>query len=212
MGIQQDLKAVFEEVGMGYTILRSGGNITGEFLDYTPNTQVTKPFTIEHQLQVEFAFDTKAVVGDILQFTNDGRKYIVMHINEETFENSTITKSGVLYRLNVVVNITRLPAAIDYKTAATWTDVLLNVDALLESKEYGARIDTTPKPIEGIPRFTFVAYMPNSVPVVKDDRITVQGYVPRFPNTAVQHLRVDQVDDFTFRGTTVLYLREDARK
>jgi hypothetical protein len=100
MSLGEDLKEVFAEVGTAFTILRDEGNISGEFLIYEINRQVTKPFVREFFYEAEFAYDTVVVPGDVVVF-DDSRRFLVANVTDSHFENSAIEKEGVLYKCNI---------------------------------------------------------------------------------------------------------------
>ena len=90
MSIGPDLKEVLSDVGTAYTIIRDSGNITGEFLDFETNAQVTKPFIKEFFLDAVLSYDTEAVVGDIIEFNVAGDRYLIMNKTPEMFENQVV--------------------------------------------------------------------------------------------------------------------------
>ena len=58
MSIGLDIKEVLSEVGNTITIVRTAGNVTGEYTMYKPNAQVTKPFIREFFLEGWLSYDT----------------------------------------------------------------------------------------------------------------------------------------------------------
>ena len=44
MTIGPDIAEAIDEVGTSFIIVRDSGNVTGEYLYFKPNAQVTKPF------------------------------------------------------------------------------------------------------------------------------------------------------------------------
>lgn len=99
--VGEDLKETFADVGTAFTILRDSGNLTGEFLVYEINRQVTKPFVREFFLEAELSYDTEVVAGDIITFDGDGRLFLVANVSPEQFENEVIEYQSVLYKCNV---------------------------------------------------------------------------------------------------------------
>ena len=101
MSIGPDIKEVLTEVGTAYTIIRSAGNVAGEYLDYELNAQVTKPFIQEFFLDASLSYNTALIAGDILEFNVAGTRYLLMNKTPETFENEVISYAAVLYKSNV---------------------------------------------------------------------------------------------------------------
>jgi len=58
MTIGPDIKEAIVEVGTRFVIERDSGDITGEYLNFKSNAQVTKPFIREFFLEAEFCYDT----------------------------------------------------------------------------------------------------------------------------------------------------------
>ena len=100
MATKDSVKRTIESVGTALTILRDGGDVTGEYCDVEPNSQVTKPFVREFFLEASLVFDTEVVPGDVVQF-DDGRKLLVMNSTPAQFRNEVITNEAVLYKCNV---------------------------------------------------------------------------------------------------------------
>ncbi|TRO55554.1 hypothetical protein E2P64_06865 [Candidatus Bathyarchaeota archaeon] len=145
MTIGPDIKEAIVEVGTKYTILRDSGNITGEYLDYETNAQVTKPFIREFFLESTLCYDSRVVPGDVIQFVTTSEKYIVMNHTPEMFENSIITYATVLYKANVTFDIFRPSEVRDshtYHVSTIWSLIGSSKAGLLTSPLYGIDLDT----------------------------------------------------------------------
>jgi hypothetical protein len=143
MTIGPDIEEVLEEVGTKFTILRDSGNVTGEYLDFEPNSQVTKPFIREFFLEAMLSYATEVVSGDVIQFDTTSSRYLVMNFTPALFENVVINYDVVLYKTNVHLNIYRSSIVQDanYRDRTVWTLVKANVDALMVSPLYGSSLD-----------------------------------------------------------------------
>jgi len=109
MSIQIDIADVISEVGIAFTIARMNvevPNVT-EYLTYTPNSQVTKPFVREHFLEVAYKSDTVVLPGDVITFVVSGDSYLVVNNTPDFFENEIIRYLSVLYKVNVVIDLLR---------------------------------------------------------------------------------------------------------
>lgn len=204
------LKAVFAKVGIKYTIVRSTGNITGESLDYTQNRQVTKPFTIEHQLEVELAYDSQVVIGDLLWF-QDGRRYLVGHMDPNIFRGTELTRTAQLFKCNAQINLYHPTTTGTFERITTWSPVATAVYVVLVSKDYGARDDFTPDPISRPDRATFQMWTQRPPEMVIGDRVEVIGSSRGLGPGGIVRLSVETIDQFTYRGLDLIYLSEDAR-
>src|SRR5574343_394455 len=102
MGIADDIKAAYIEVGTEYEVLKpTGAQYSGEFLMAESNAQVTKPFVREFFLEAAMPFDTNAAPGDVITFTPTGIRYLLVTKTAELVENALIEHSVVLYKANV---------------------------------------------------------------------------------------------------------------
>ena len=146
MTIGPDIKEVLSEVGSAFTIKRDSGDITGEYLDFTPNTQVTKPFIREFFLEAMLSYDTDVISGDIITINVPAQPYLVMNLTPDMFENEIIKRDGVIYKCNVSGELLR------FSGEADWSDStmhklehlqLVRADcyALLTSPEFGGELD-----------------------------------------------------------------------
>ena len=116
MTIGPDIKEVLSEVGTAFTIKRDSGDITGEYLDFTPNTQVTKPFIREFFLEVMLSYDTELVAGDIVELNVPATPFMLMNFTPDMFENEVIKYDGVIYKCNVSGELLR------FSGEANWPD------------------------------------------------------------------------------------------
>lgn len=106
MGIELDISDVFAEVGVAFTIERLGVPVGGtEYLTYTANRQVTKPFVREYFLESVFTAFTDVQNGDVVTFIETGESFIVMNCTPDLFENNIIRYLAVLYKTNVLIDI-----------------------------------------------------------------------------------------------------------
>ena len=176
MSLGADIKETYQDVGVEYTILRQSGNISGEYLDYSPNSQVTKPFVREYFLEADIPYDTQADSGNVIQFS-DGRRFLIMNKTPEMFEDEIISFSCVLYKTNIVAVIMRPVEVRDehsLEITTSWGTVTSGEHALLVDKLFGAelnqRSDIGQLAIEGDE-----CYIPASLGVQVLDRLIVSG-------------------------------------
>jgi hypothetical protein len=91
MTLGADIKEVYTDVGAAYSATRIGPGVSGEletgYLDFELNRQVTKPFIREYFIEASLPYDTVSAVGDVIEFTADGRKFLLMNLTPDLFEN-----------------------------------------------------------------------------------------------------------------------------
>ena len=102
MGVGADIKGALTEVGSTYTILRSGGNIEGEYGLLEFSAQVTKPLTIEHFRRGMTSHDTQLIAGDVVTFDVIDETFLATNMLPELFENAVAHYDAVFYKCNVV--------------------------------------------------------------------------------------------------------------
>ena len=204
MSIGPDLKEVLSDVGTAYKIIRDSGDITGEYLDFEMNAQVTKPFIKEFFLDAVLAYDTVAVLGDIIEFTASNERYLIMNKTPEMFENQVISYGVVLYKTNVLVTILRPSEPTwrryDYRQITTWTSIK-TIDALLTTPLFGNFLDTDEElGLIGMEKGEL--YLPSSVGIIDLDRVWID---------ATEYYRVESVKRRRYPGVDVVDVGNDTR-
>lgn len=205
MAIGADIKEVFEDVGTAYTILRTSGNISGEYLDFSVNRQVTKPFIRAFFLEASIAYDTVSIAGDILQFDTTNDKYILMNKTPELFENAIVTNECILYKCNVSGELSR-PTTSD-RSAQTYlkTDVFNSVksdcNALMTEQLFGHDLDTDEElGMIGIQKHEL--YLPSSIGAEVLDR---------YEGSSGEYFMVTSIKKRRFDAVSVCNMEEDTR-
>lgn len=203
MSIQYDIEDVLEEVGLAFSIERMGvdAGFDSEFLTYTPNTQVTKPFVREHFLEITLKSDTNVLSGDILTFLVGGDSYLVMNNTSDFFENEVIRYLAVLYKVNVVLDILRPQnTTVGYNTSFDFLELYSEQKALIYAPLFGnvGRIDDEAGEY-GLDKQEL--YLPVGYDIKEIDRIRISGtseyyqvnsvILRRFPNIIVASLKED---------------------
>jgi len=203
MSIGFDIKSVLAEVGSAFTIVRDAGNVTGEYLTSEPNSQVTKPFIQEFFLEARLAYDTAAIVGDIIQINVTAEKFIVMNKAPRIFENEVFEYPSVLYKCNVVADILRPTETrdADYLYRTAWEPVAIDVDCLITSPLYGHDLETDQElGLIGIELHEM--YVPSSLGVQALDRIRI---------SSSEYYRVETVKPRRYSAVDVIELGVDTR-
>lgn len=205
MSIGPDLKEVVQDVGQAMTIVRDSGNVTGEYLDYEPNSQVTKPFIREFFLEAMLAYDTAAVVGDVLKFNTTDKYFLLMNKTPQMFENEVIAYDAVLYKCNVSGELSRpsgevWPDATYHKTAI-FTAVSSDCYGLQTEPLFGHSLESDEElGLIGLEKHEL--YLPSSIGTEVLDR-----YEPY----SGEYYQVESVKKRRYEGVDVIELGEDTR-
>lgn len=206
-GIGADITEVINEVGVTYTILRTPTNITGEKCVYDLNTQATKPFIREHQLDAEFVKDTSAVVGDVVRLLDD-RHYLVMNLIPEIFEDEVVSYSATLYLCNLPNTACLLrPAEIrddeTYDVVSGWQTIIAagSMYGLLDDRAMGTMIDEFAE-VGQIQLWKINLIIPKSYDAKPLDRLYV---------TATEYYKIEAVESYWYPGCNRCLLVEDTR-
>jgi hypothetical protein len=204
MTIGPDIEEAIDEVGTSFTIIRDSGNVTGEYLYFKPNQQVTKPFIREFFLETWFVYNTNVVAGDIVEFGVTGNRYIVMNLTSLIFENETIKKDAVLYKTNVTPTLYRMSQVRDphtYHERTVWTPIKSNFDALITTPLHGHDLDTDEQlGIIGIQNHEF--YLPASIDIKVHDQIRI---------SSDEYYRVETIMKRRYDNVNVCGVGEDTR-
>lgn len=207
MSLGQDLVDVYAEVGTKIKIFKpDGSEISGEYIDIDINRQVTKPFIREFFMEASFAFNTGAEGGVVVEFIVDGRKFLVMNLTGELFENTIISYNSVLYKCNEVATIKRPTKGdwdVDYKKELTWPDVIVDVPILLTERFFGTGLGAV-EPQD------FMEYD------ILDNQMYISGYYGVKPLDRVwlsdtEFFKVDFIEKRKFEGVWSCVLSEDTR-
>jgi len=205
MGIATDVKEALIEVGDITTIIRDSGNVTGKYVKYDLNAQVTKPFIREYFLEITLPYDYPGVSGDIIQIDVTDLRYILMSRTPKTFENEIIYYSGVMYKCNAQADIKR-PSEDDWSTqtyhrVTSWENVKSDVYSLIADPLFGTNIETDEElGVFGISKNEF--YIPSSIGIRENDRVMI---------SKDEYYRIRSVLKYRFDGVDVCTVDEDSR-
>jgi len=179
MSIGFDIKDVYVEVGTAYSASRVGPGASGEletgYLDFELNRQVTKPFIREYFIEASLPYDTISAVGDVIEFTGDGRKFLLMNLTPDLFENEVFEYQGVLYKCNVLAGKLERSSGEDwdsnYRKEHSWHTIDDNIPALVTESLFGHSLETDVElGMIGLERFEL--YIPSSYGIKPLDRFT----------------------------------------
>jgi len=205
MSIQFDIADVLAEVGLSFTIERMGVPLPDvvEYLTYTPNSQVTKPFVREHFLEVAFKSETQVASGDVITFVASGASYLVMNNTSDFFEDEIIRYLAVLYKTNVLLTIQRPQNTTQgYDTVFAFQDRHVHVQALVYAPLFG-NVGEVNDTIGTYGKQKQELYLCSEYGVLANDRIVIEDTGEIFT--------VDAVIARRFPKVSVVNLTEDTR-
>lgn len=205
MSIGPDIRDVFKEIGTPYNIRKhSGSVISGEYLDYEIPLGSTSTFIINYTLDATLAYDTKAEGGDIIEFPNDGSRFLLALKNPERFEQEVTVREVRLYRCNVWGHVKRRSVSRTtdkYKATSSWNNLIASgEDALLASNlaymgtevaEYG-RLETEEENL----------HISGNIPIQEGDR---------FESPIAGKFEVMNVSKRRLNNVTVCRMQKDER-
>jgi len=205
--IGPDIAEILPEVGILVSIFHPATGVSiSEYIDFDINRQVTKPFIREFFIESTFAYNTGAASGDVLTFSADGRKFLIMNLTGEMFENEIISYNAVMYKCNEVITVKR-PAKTgwsgSYQREITWTDIYTNIPVLLTERFFGTNLKLLePKDLLEFDILDSQVYIPAYYGVKPLDRIWISG---------TEYYKVDFVEKRKFDAVYACGISEDTR-
>jgi hypothetical protein len=206
MGIAEDIKAAYIEVGTEYEVLKSTGEqYSGEYLMSESNSQVTKPFVREFFLEAALPFDTSAASGDVVTFVLTGTHYLLVTKTPEMVENALIEHSIVLYKANVSGELLRFSGEIrddQFRIVPVWNNIRTSAFGCMTEALYGGGLDEKEEFIDQ-ELHRLELYVPKPYGIRVNDR-----YSP----VSGEFYKVVQVKTRSFEGIDIAMLEEDVRE
>ena len=204
MSLGSDIAELLSEVASSFVILRDSGDISGEYCDISINFQATKPFIISYFRNAVFQYNSNVISGDVIIFDNTEDSYLITTLNPEEFENSIVTKQGVLYLCNVSGELLRPSGEVwntdYYHKEQSWETIKSDCRALLVNPELRNKLTDEEAVMVSIEDNEL--YLPASVGVAVNDR-----YVP----VSGEYYKIDVVNSYRYFGISVCKLVEDTR-
>ena len=204
MTIGSDIAEALSDIGIGFTILRDSGNISGEYLEYRIiQTQATEPF-ISDPLEATTAHNTETKPGDVLVFENDVVA-IVMDQVAEVFENETISNASILWHANVSGELKRFSGeawdySYSYEHESSFYSVKSDCYGLLTEKRTELLQDESAGQIEVTSQ---MLYLPSSYGAQELDR-----YEP----VSGEYYKIESIEKRQFANIDVCRISEDTRQ
>ena len=206
MGTGDDIKGALQDVGTSYTLIRDAGHISGEYLDFELNTQVTKPFIREFFLEAVLPYDTEVIAGEVIRFNDDGRAFLVMNRTPAKFEDETISYESVLFKCNVSGELKRFSGetwdAQTYRHKSAWELIRSDCYGLLTEKLFGTDLIQDEEAGQlGVE--AQVVYIPHVIGVQALDR---------YEAVSGEYYKITFVEERKFDAVDVCHVEEDTRE
>ena len=204
-GLQDDLAAVFEEIGTLVEIVGSSPVIR-EYIDVEQNVQVSNPFIREHFIEGTMKASTKIQPGSIIKFVGKNLTYLVVNYSPELFEDSVVIISTTLYKCNTTATLKRLSDSVrdpvTRKITPTWQTIQV-LPAPITSSMRGNPSDLNDfQPFLQFATKEKIIYFPEIyAPQVLDRVVLPSG----------EYYKVANVEHYRFNGVVVCDLEEDTR-
>ena len=201
-----DIEDMLQDIGTPYTILRSGEtNILGEKCLYKLNKQVTKPFIREFFIEATLSYDTEVVAGDIIQFTNDSRTFIIATNTPRNFEGQAFDNQAVFYKCNVLGELKRHSGEIynsqTYKKDQVWDSVKTDLYGLMTEEIFGNYLDQETR-IGQVQNQALFLYVSSSEDIQSLDR---------FEAVSGEYYKVEEIEKNIYPGIHICHLEVDTR-
>lgn len=207
MGVGASVKKAFDKVGTPYSIKRSGeADVTGERCLYDINKLTTRPFLREFVLPADFAYDTELVNGDIIEFKDDGRKFLVASKIPDMYGSDVILYDSILFKCNVTDGqILRASGesewpAQTYHKDTSWEVINAGVNAVITESYTGNKLER--EPIGDLSTENLELYLSSSF----DLRV-----LDRFQTVSGEYYKVEVLKSHVHSGITIAEVSEDTR-
>lgn len=206
MSIGADICDVLSEVGSAYTIVRSGGNISGEYATYDLTSQATKPITLEHFRRGMLAYNTSVVAGDVIEFTTSSERFLIANKLPLLFQNEVAEYESIFYKCNVSSGELFRPSGErwdpnTYHKETQWESIKSDCDAMQVAALYGNDLETDQElALVGLQKDE--VYLPDSVGARVMDR---------WQPASGEYYMVSTIESRRFPGLDVLIIEEDTR-
>jgi len=210
MSASTSIKRALKRAGASYTIFRTAGDVSGEYLDSESNSQVTKPFIREFFLEAMLSHDTEVITGDVIELDTPGDRYLVMNKTPQVLKNAIILNDAVLYKANVSGELYRASGEgvwnNRYRQETSWEQISGEGGsvcyALQTEPLHGIELQTDEE-LGQIGIENHELYIPISFGVQINDR-----YQP----ASGEYFRVNSVKERRYPGVDVVLLEEDQRR
>ena len=207
MAVGASVKKAFDKVGIPYTIKRSGeADITGERCIYDINKLASRPFLREFVLPADLAYDTEVINGDIIEFVDDSRRFLIASKIPDMYGSDVILYDSILFKCNVTNGqILRASGESEwpeqtYHKDTSWEVINAGVNALIIESFTGNKLER--EPIGDLSTEKLELYLPSSF----DLRV-----LDRFQTVSGEYYKVEVLKSHVHSGITIAEVSEDTR-
>ena len=211
MGLKEDIKQTLTTHGSTISIRRTPANVV-EVYDTEPIYQASKPFRLEHIVQLTSPFDSVLIVGDIADDALGEDTYLIVHSDAEIVNREIISKNVISYKTNCNIDLKReTKSGPAYNPTVSWANVKADLPCVVDDTAYAAKLDDSPIPYQNIQEKVIYLYVPTTVGAKVGDRVHIKS--GSFGNTAdgAMFYEVTTIDYYTFLGISILHTKEDSR-
>ncbi len=203
MTIGADIKEVFQEIGVPYTIIRDSGNITGEYCDLEVIVDDKSTFFRDFVYVGDLSHDSVLTTGDIIYVTALSCYFLVVSVSSDQFEGSIYMKTAQFYKCNVIGTLFRQLGEdwdANYKTTGTWTSIKTGVRGVLINREFGE----IPQNLQfgQIQTSQLTLFVPTAIDVQPLDRFWI---------TNLDYWKIESVESRRISNVSVCEIVEDTR-
>jgi hypothetical protein len=209
VSLGEDIREVYPEIGAAVNIISRDPVVTGEWVIYEVNAQVTKPFIREHHLDATFPYDTLVTTDDVVEIIETGYQYLVMNKTPEMFENNAVEWNIVLYKCNLpltacILRPLEIRDSVSYEIIQGWHVVVDSpVYGLISDRIFGSEISQEEVGGAGqFPIYKIDLYLPKYYGVKSLDRVII---------SETEYYKVETIENHYYPGVCTVLLVEDTR-
>lgn len=194
MSVSENIERVFQKIGTEVRVIKhNNSDSTLEYIDYETKMSNSTPFQDQFMIECTFGVNTNALPGDLIEFTDDGSKFIMVSESKSRFQNKVVTIESVLYKCNVSGDIKRKELSgrnENYELVESWNTIVSGEaglfvgdinDRSVESQEHSEVYITEPN-----------LFLSGDVDVQSDDRFEISAD-EKYQIKSVEPRRLDNI-------------------
>lgn len=205
MSTASSIKKALQKVGLSYTIERSGGNISGEYLIYDTSILSSRIFVKEHAIDSMMAYDTQALPGDVLLFSTN-QHYLVAHKNPEVLLNTVIFYDAALLKCNInngkILRMSGETWGTNYRKVPVFAEVKTSLRGICTEATISDPTDLMEEKYGNIFTDKLHLYLASG-----EDLRALDRFEPR----SGEYFKVEAVREWVYPGIQIAELSEDKR-
>jgi len=204
--VAEDIKDILtDDAGAAYTVVRTTGDISGEYAFARITAQATKPITLEHFRRCALPYDTTAAAGDVIEFDTTSERFLVTNRLPRLLENTLTHYDAILYKCNVNSGELLRPSGEtrddQYHIQTQWQVIKNNCDAMQVAALYG-------NDLESDQELALLGLAKNEVYLAHSVGAQV---LDRWQPASGEYYQVSVIESRRFPSVDVLIIEEDHR-